>query len=449
VSEWSPDSWRRRPVLQQPEYPDAAALERALGELRCLPPLVTSWEILGLRDQLGEAASGERFVLQAGDCAERFVDCTSPRIANMLKVLVQMSLVLVVGAKRPVVRIGRFAGQYAKPRSTNEEIREGVSLPSYRGDMINSPEFTAAARTPDPQFLLRAYERSALTLNLIRALVKGGFADLHHPEYFDLDWAQHSPLANEYRRTVETIGESLRFLEHVLGVRAGESDRIDFFTAHEALHLPYEEAQTRRVPRRPGWFNLSAHFPWMGLRTNDPGGAHTEYLRGIENPVGVKVGPGTTPEQVARWIDILNPTRQPGRLTLIHRFGSGRIAEALPPLIEAARAEAGGVLWICDPMHGNTRLTAGGVKTRHFADIYSEVEQAFDIHRALGQKLGGVHVEVTGENVTECLGGARGQDEEDLARAYESEVDPRLNYEQSLELAFLIARKMKNGNGLV
>jgi 3-deoxy-7-phosphoheptulonate synthase len=449
VSEWSPDSWRRRPVLQQPEYPDAAALERALGELRCLPPLVTSWEILGLRDQLGEAASGERFVLQAGDCAERFVDCTSPRIANMLKVLVQMSLVLVVGAKRPVVRIGRFAGQYAKPRSTNEEIREGVSLPSYRGDMINSPEFTAAARTPDPQFLLRAYERSALTLNFIRALVKGGFADLHHPEYFDLDWAQHSPLANEYRRTVETIGESLRFLEHVLGVRAGESDRIDFFTAHEALHLPYEEAQTRRVPRRPGWFNLSAHFPWMGLRTNDPGGAHTEYLRGIENPVGVKVGPGTTPEQVARWIGILNPTRQPGRLTLIHRFGSGRIAEALPPLIEAARAEAGGVLWICDPMHGNTRLTAGGVKTRHFADIYSEVEQAFDIHRALGQKLGGVHVEVTGENVTECLGGARGQDEEDLARAYESEVDPRLNYEQSLELAFLIARKMKNGNGLV
>ncbi len=241
----------------------------------------------------------------------------------------------------------------------------------------------------------------------------------------------------------QTIRDSLRFMENVLGVRAGESDRIDFFTAHEALHLGYESAQTRRVPRRPGFFNLTTHFPWVGLRTNQPDGAHIEYLRGIENPIGVKVGGGTTREQVARWIDALDPLRQPGRLTLIHRFGAGRIADALPKLIEAVRAEGGQALWVCDPMHGNTTLTAGGVKTRNFEDIIAEVEQAFDIHRAMGQRLGGVHIELTGENVTECIGGTHGPNEEDLARAYESEVDPRLNYEQSLELAFLIARKMK------
>ncbi|MBZ5724912.1 MAG: 3-deoxy-7-phosphoheptulonate synthase class II [Acidobacteriia bacterium] len=445
VSSWSPDSWRRRPALQQPEYPDRAALEGVLAELRQLPPLVTSWEIVLLRQQLAEAAGGARFVLQAGDCAERFVDCRSARIANMLKVLLQMSLVLVAGAQKPVIRIGRFAGQYAKPRSAGEETRDGLELPSYRGDIINRPEFTAAARAADPQLLLRGYERSALTLNFIRALVKGGFADLHHPEYFDLDWVEHSPLADEYHRMAASIGESLRFMEHVLGVRAGETDRIDFFTTHEALHLAYEEAQTRRVPRRPGWFNLTTHFPWVGLRTNDAAGAHIEYLRGIENPVGVKVGPGFTAEQVARWMEALDPERQPGRLTLIHRFGAGRIAEALPRLIEAVRAAGGRPLWICDPMHGNTRLTGGGVKTRRFEDIYAEVEQAFAIHQAMGQTLGGAHIELTGENVTECIGGAGGPSEEGLGEAYESEVDPRLNYEQSLELAFLIARKMKNG----
>jgi 3-deoxy-7-phosphoheptulonate synthase len=430
--------------LQQPEYPDGERLNGVLAELSQLPPLVTSWEVLLLRQQLAEAAAGARFVLQAGDCAERFVYCTPDRIANTLKVLLQMSLVLVVGAQRPVIRIGRFAGQYAKPRSADVETRDGVRLPSYRGDNVNRVEFTAEARTPDPLLLLRGHERAALTLNFVRSLVKGGFADLHHPEYFDLDWVQHAPLADEYHRMVDTIGESLRFMENVLGVRAGETDRIDFFTAHEALHLAYEEAQTRCVPRQPGWFNLTTHFPWVGLRTNDPHGAHIEYLRGIENPVGVKVGPGVTREQVAGWMETLDPKRTPGRLTLIHRFGAKRIAEALPRLVEQVRAEGGSVLWVCDAMHGNTQTTAGGVKTRHFADIYAEVEQAFDIHRALGQQLGGVHIELTGENVTECIGGARGQSEQDLARAYESEVDPRLNYEQSLELAFLIARKMQS-----
>jgi len=269
-------------------------LDRVLAELRTLPPLVTSWEILCLRDQLAAAADGRQFVLQAGDCAERFVDCTPARITNTLKVLLQMSLVLVIGARRPVIRIGRFAGQYAKPRSANLETRDGVSLPSYRGDNINRAEFTAEARRPDPQLLLRGYERASMTLNFVRALVKGGFADLNHPEYFDLDWAKDSPLAHEYHRMVQTIKDSLQFVENVLGVRAGDTDKIDFFTANEALHLGYESAQTRRVPRRPGYFNLLTHFPWVGLRTNHPDSAHLEYLRGIENPVGIKVGAGCT-----------------------------------------------------------------------------------------------------------------------------------------------------------
>jgi len=441
---WAPDSWKDKPAFQQPEYPDPAELDRVLAELRCLPPLVTSWEVLRLRNQLAEASDGRQFVLQGGDCAERFIDCTSARITNTLKVLLQMSLVLVIGARRPVIRIGRFAGQYAKPRSASEESRDGVSLPSYRGDNINRAEFTPRGRCADPQLLLRGYERAALTLNFVRALVKGGFADLHHPEYFDLDWVQHSPHAPEYHRMVQTIRDSLQFVEHVLGVRAGDTDRIDFFTCHEALHLGYESAQTRRVPRRPGYFNLLTHFPWAGLRTNHPSGAHIEYLRGIENPIGIKVGPGTGRDQVARWVDLLDPGRQPGRLTFIHRFGAGRIAAELPPLIEHVRSEGGKAVWIADPMHGNTQTTAAGVKTRRFEDIYGEVEQAFDIHAAMGQHLGGVHIELTGENVTECVGGARGPSEEDLARAYESEVDPRLNYEQSMELAFLIARKMSN-----
>jgi 3-deoxy-7-phosphoheptulonate synthase len=440
---WTPGSWRQRQALQQPRYPDQSAADRALAELHQLPPLVTSWEVLQLRAQLAEAADGKRFVLQGGDCAERFADCTPRRIANMLKVLVQMSLVLVVGGGRPVIRIGRFAGQYAKPRSSDTETRNGIELPCYRGDIVNSPEFTAEARTPNPQLLLRGYERAALTLNFIRALVKGGFADLHHPEYFDLDWVRDSPHRLEYHRLVETIGDSLRFMENVLGVRAGESDRIEFFTSHEALHLGYEEAQTRTVPRRPGYFNLAAHLPWIGLRTNRPDGAHVEFMRGIENPIAIKVDGKACRETIARWFELLDSNRTPGRLTFIHRLGVKGIAEGLPRLIETVRAEGGRVLWICDAMHGNTRTTPSGVKTRHFEDIYSEVEQAFDIHRRMGSHLGGVHIELTGENVTECIGGARGPAEEDLARAYESQVDPRLNYEQSIELAFLIARKMK------
>jgi 3-deoxy-7-phosphoheptulonate synthase len=439
---WAPDSWRAFPALQQPDYPDPAALQAVLGELRQLPPLVTSWEVVMLREKLAAAVRGEAFVLQAGDCAERFADCTPRRIANKLKVLVQMSLVLVLGAKMPIIRVGRFAGQYAKPRSDDFETREGVRLPSYRGDIVNRPEFTTEARTPDPSLLLRGYERASLTLNFARALAKGGFADLHHPEYFDLDWTAQSAHAGDYRRLVDTITESLRFMENVLGVKAGETDRIDFFTSHEALHLGYESSQTRQVPHRPGYFDLTAHMPWLGVRTAGPEGAHVEFLRGIENPIGVKVGPATTADQLLRLLDRLHPHNVPGRLTLIHRFGAAKIAAALPPLIQAVREDGRNVLWVCDPMHGNTRTTANGYKTRSFDEIRGELDQAFDLHAAHGSRLGGVHIEMTGENVTECTGGARGLAESDLPRAYETMVDPRLNYEQSLEIAFLIASKM-------
>ncbi len=447
MSEWSPASWRAKPALQQPVYPCAGELESILRELSNLPPLVTQWEADALKAQLADAALSRRFLLQGGDCAESFNDCNAGTIADKLKILLQMSLVLVHGSNRPVIRVGRFAGQYAKPRSEELETRDGVSLPSYRGDLVNRPGFTAADRTPDPRLLLRAHGRAALTLNFIRSLVKGGFADLHHPEYWDLGWVKHSPLASEYRRIVESIAGALLFLENVLGIRAGEIERVDFFTSHEGLHLPYEEAQSSRSDAGGRWYNLSTHFPWIGVRTSDPDGAHVEYFQGIANPIGLKVGPSTSPATLVHLLDILNPAEEPGRLTLIHRFGCDRIATCLPPLIEAVKASGRTVLWCTDPMHGNTLQTPDGVKTRRFADILSELEQSFDIHAALGSRLGGVHFELTGENVTECIGGARGLTEEDLGRAYKSEVDPRLNYEQALEMAMLIARKMKTLGG--
>ena len=342
-----------------------------------------------------------------------------------------------------MIRVGRFAGQYAKPRSDDYETRGEVSLPSYRGDLVNGPEFSEQARRPDPELLIKGYGRSALTLNFIRALVKGGFADLHHPEYWDLDWVKHSPLAAEYHQLVEEIADSLRFMESVLGERVDQLGGVDFFTSHEGLLLAYEEAQTRRVPHREGWFNLSTHFPWIGMRTADPDGAHVEYFRGIENPVAVKIGAGMTPENLKRLIDLLHPADEPGRLTLIHRFGRGRIAERLPALIDAVRATGKTALWVCDPMHGNTQMTESGLKTRRFEDILGELELALDLHAANKSTLGGVHIELTGENVSECLGGARDLKVSDLNRDYRTEVDPRLNYEQALEMAMLIARKMR------
>jgi 3-deoxy-7-phosphoheptulonate synthase len=440
-SAWTPDGWRAKPALQLPQYPDAAALAAVQDELRALPPLVTSWEILALKRQLAEAQEGRRFLLQGGDCAESFAECTSSVISNRLKVLLQMSLVLVHGLKLPVVRVGRFAGQYAKPRSADTETIDGTTLPSYRGDMVNGPAFTAADRVPDPRRMVKAHARSAMTMNFVRALIDGGFADLHHPEYWDLAWVGHAPLAHEYQRMVGAIGDAVRFMETLAGGQLQNMNRVDFYTSHEALLLPYEEAQTRRVPRQDGWFNLSTHYPWIGMRTAALDGAHVEYFRGIRNPVAVKVGPSVSADQLLRLMDALNPGDEPGRLAFIHRMGAGGIAAKLPPLLEAVRREGRRVLWICDPMHGNTESTSNGYKTRRFDNIRGELEQAFDLHAAAGTRLGGVHLELTGENVTECLGGARELTELDLQRAYRTTVDPRLNYEQALEIAMLIVRK--------
>ncbi|MGH8505794.1 MAG: class II 3-deoxy-7-phosphoheptulonate synthase [Stenotrophobium sp.] len=436
---WQPDSWRHQPALQQPDYPDPSALAQALAQLARLPPLVTSWEINTLRQHLAEAQAGRMFVLQGGDCAESFGDCQPQIIANRLKVLLQMSLVLVHGMHKRVLRVGRFAGQYAKPRSADTETRNGITLQSYRGDLVNAPEFDAIARAPDPQRLLDAHACSAMTMNFVRALIDDGFADLHHPEYWGLDWVRHSPSASEYQKRMDALGESLRFMETLGGQAIGEFKRVDFFTSHEALVLSYEQAQTRQVPRSSGWYNLSTHFPWIGMRTADVDGAHVEYCRGIRNPVGVKVGPGMSAQWLLELCERLNPDNEPGRLTLIHRMGAGKIAEHLPPLIEAVRAAGKTVLWLCDPMHGNTVSTASGFKTRPFDDIMSEVIQAFDVHARCGSTLGGVHLELTGEDVTECIGGARNLADADLQRAYKTTVDPRLNYEQALELAIRIA----------
>ena len=438
---WTPSSWRARPALQLPTYPDPDVLAGVQEELRALPPLVTSWEIMALKQQLADAQEGRRFLLQGGDCAENFSDCNSDVISNRLKVLLQMSLVLVHGLRLPVVRVGRFAGQYAKPRSADTETRDGVTLPSYRGDIVNSPGFTAQARTPDPRRMVKAHARSAMTMNFVRSLIDGGFADLHHPEYWDLRWVGHSPLADEYHRMVSGIGDAVRFMETLSGTSVNNLNRVDFFTSHEALLLPYEEAQTRQVPRQWGWFDLSTHFPWIGMRTAAIDGAHVEYFRGIRNPVAVKVGPSVTPDQLLALVDVLNPDDEPGRLSLIHRMGAVHVADKLPPLLDALKRNGRRVLWICDPMHGNTEATSNGYKTRRFRNIRSEIEQSFDIHAAAGTRLGGVHLELTGEDVTECTGGARDLSDLDLERAYRSSVDPRLNYEQALETAMLIVRK--------
>ena len=443
-SDWTPTSWTSRPAEQQPSYRDPAALERAVAALGRLPPIVVSWEVEALKRQIAEAQAGNRFLLQGGDCAESFADCESGQIARKLKILLQMSLVLLHGLKKPVIRVGRFAGQYAKPRSADTETRDGVTLPSYRGDLVNRPAFTAADRDPDPELLLRGYERAALTLNFVRALIDGGFADLHHPEYWDLQFVHHSPWRDQYRHIVDSISDSLDFFEAMSGSRVHEASRAPFYASHEALHLHYEQAQARYIERQGRWYNLSTHLPWIGMRTAELGGAHVEFCRGIANPVGVKVGPSMDTAWVRGLCEVLNPLREPGRLVLIHRMGAAQVDAKLPSLIEAVRGTGVPVLWVCDPMHGNTESTSSGVKTRRFENIVSELERSFRIHRELGSYLGGVHFELTGEDVTECTGGARGLADADLSRAYRTQVDPRLNYEQALELAMRIAANARS-----
>lgn len=443
-SSWEPGSWQSREAKQQATYPDQEELQASLTELSQLPPLVTSWEILSLREQIAQAQAGNRFFLQGGDCAESFKECNSEVITNRLKVLLQMSLALTHGLQKPVVRVGRFAGQYAKPRSSDVETRNGQTLPSYRGDLVNSVEFTSEARRPDPRRLIQGHAMSSMTMNFVRALVDGGFADLHHPEYWNLSWVEHSPLAEEFQRLADSLGRAVNFMETISGRRAGVLKRVDFYTSHEALHLHYEQALTRKVPRQKGWFDLTTHFPWIGMRTADLDGAHVEYFRGIRNPVGIKIGPGADAEQLQGLLKLLNPDAEPGRMVLIHRMGASQIESKLPPLIRAAQDSGSPVLWVCDPMHGNTETTSSGIKTRRFRNIMSETETAIELHHQHDSHLGGVHLELTGEDVTECTGGARNLNEVDLERAYKSIVDPRLNYEQALELSMLIVRKFEN-----
>ena len=447
VENWSPTSWREKKALQQPTYPDPDALQDALDRVAALPPLVTSWEVETLKTELARAARGERFLLQGGECAETFADCRADVITSRLKIMLQMSLVLTYGLNTPVTRVGRFAGQYAKPRSSPTQSRNGQTLPSYRGDSINGRAFTPEAREPDPQRMVQAYTTSSLTLNLVRGLTDGGFADLRHPEYWDLDFMEHSPLAEEYHSIVTAIEDSIDFLETVAATSLDALERVNFYTSHEALLLPYEEAVTRTVPHKPGHYNLSTHMPWVGKRTNQPENAHVEYARGIRNPIGLKVGPAMTASELTDLVRLLDPQDEPGRLTLITRFGADDVGDRLPGLIEAVQSTGQSVLWICDPMHGNTEKTDSGIKTRRFSTILSELEQTVDIHAAEGSHLGGVHFELTGEDVTECVGGARGLKEADLERAYKSYVDPRLNYEQALEMAFSLIRKVRGTGG--
>ncbi|HKZ73021.1 MAG TPA: 3-deoxy-7-phosphoheptulonate synthase class II [Steroidobacteraceae bacterium] len=440
---WHPASWQAKPAQQQPKYDDTTALERVVAQLSRLPPIVVSWEVEALRERLAAAQRGQAFLLQGGDCAETFAECESDQITKKLKILLQMSLVLLHGLKKPIVRVGRMAGQYAKPRSADMETRDGRALPSYRGDLVNRPEFTPEARAADPQLLLRGYERAALTLNFVRALVEGGFADLHHPEYWDLGFVHHSPQKEAYQRVAESIADALDFFEGMSGQTVHEATHADFYASHEGLHLLYEQAQTRFIPRQQRWYNLATHMPWIGMRTAQIDGAHVEYFRGLANPLGVKIGSAMDAAWLQGLVTTLNPQNQPGRLTLIHRFGAKDIERALPRAIEAVRETGQAVLWVCDPMHGNTETSSGGLKTRRFENILKEIELAFRIHAELGSYLGGVHIELTGEDVTECTGGARGLTDADLQRSYRSSVDPRLNYEQALELALRIAGRSR------
>lgn len=438
---WSHTSWQNFDYQQAPSYPDQDLLARVVADLSQLPPLVTSGEITRLKENIASAGRGESFLLQGGDCAEVFSDCKPAIINNKFKILLQMSVILLHGLHKPIVRIGRIAGQYAKPRSQEMETIDGITLPSYRGDLVNCQTFSKTARTHNPELLLKGYSCAAMTLNYIRALLDGGFADLQHPKRWDLAFVNHSPQASEYQSIVRAISESLELLESLGGKAPQMQGQGDFYTSHEALNLHYEQALTRQLSNGL-WYNLSTHLPWIGMRTAYENSAHVEFLRGVENPIGIKVGPSTQATTLEKLLSILNPKEQEGRILLITRFGATQINHCLPPLIKAVKNSQIPVTWSCDPMHGNTEITPAGVKTRHFDNILSELKQAVTLHRDMSSHLGGVHFELTGENVTECIGGARGLAAEDLKRAYFSLVDPRLNYEQSLEMAIQLSREL-------
>ena len=459
MTDWHPRSFRAFPMAQGIDYPDTDLLESTLTRLESLPPLVTSWEIERLKQHLAEAQEGKRFILQGGDCAETLADCQPQVISNKMKILLQMSLVLVHSTMKPVTRIGRMAGQYAKPRSKAWEVRQTddgeVKLPNYFGDLVNRSEFDAASRKFDPTLMLTGYQHAAMTLNFVRSLTEGGFADLHHPEFWDLSFFENADLSDElraeYRASSADLSRALRFMEALGELSVAALTRVEFYTCHEGLNLHYEAAQTHPVPRRSGHWLLTTHLPWIGERTRQLDHAHVEFFRGIRNPVGVKVGPTATVEDVTGLCDALNPEDEPGKLVLISRMGVANVRERLRPLLEGVRDAGRRVLWVVDPMHGNTQSTPSGYKTRSFEDIQNELAWTLDAHAEAGTILGGVHFELTGDDVTECMGGAAGITEADLAINYATACDPRLNYRQALEMAFLLGRRLRadaaNGQG--
>lgn len=442
---WTPKSWRTKPVVQMPDYPDASALEAVEDRLRNYPPLVFAGEARKLKTKLAAVSNGEGFLLQGGDCAESFAEFHPDNIRDTFRVLLQMAVVLTFGAAMPVVKVGRMAGQFAKPRSENMETVDGVELPSYRGDIINGPEFTAEARIPDPERLAQAYNQSAATLNLLRAFAQGGFADLHKVQRWNLGFVKDSAQGERYRDMSGRIQEALEFMG-ACGMTSETTKAIretSFFTSHEALLLNYEESMTRIDSLSGQWYDTSAHLLWIGERTRQLDGAHIEFLKGVGNPVGCKVGPTIEPDELIRLIDALNPQNEAGRLTLITRMGPDNVERVLPGLIRAVEREGRKVVWSCDPMHANTVKSSTGYKTRHFDKILSEVLAFFEVHKAEGTHAGGVHFEMTGKDVTECVGGSQAIKEADLADRYDTFCDPRLNATQALELAFLLAEQLK------
>lgn len=446
MQSWNPDSWRKLPILQQPEYPDEEALKSVEGQLKSAPPLVFAEETRSLYKQLEAVCEGRAFLLQGGDCAESFSDFNAANIRDTFKTLLQMAVVLTYGGKCPVVKIARMAGQYAKPRSSDYETIDGVSLPSYRGDIINNFEFTEQARVPDPQRLMTAYHHSAATLNLLRAFAQGGLADLHQVNRWNMGFVAANPLKEKYQQLADRIQDALEFME-VCGIDSTVAPSLketDLFTSHEALLLGYEEALTRRDHLSGDWYDCSAHFVWIGERTRQLDHAHIEFFKGIKNPIGVKVGPGMDPDELIKLIDAVNPDNIPGRLTLITRMGADVLPEKLPALVRKVQQEGRKVIWSSDPMHGNTEKASSGYKTRSFNNILREISQFFAVHKAEGSYPGGVHLEMTGQHVTECTGGAYGLSDEDLAQRYRTQCDPRLNADQVLELGFLVADLLKD-----
>ncbi|KQZ83986.1 phospho-2-dehydro-3-deoxyheptonate aldolase [Microbacterium sp. Root166] len=435
------DHWRNLPIKQQPAWPDADAVAAVSAEIATLPPLVFAGEVDNLRERLARAASGNAFLLQGGDCAETFAGATAEQIRNRIKTVLQMAVVLTYGASMPIVKMGRMAGQFAKPRSSDNETRGDVTLPAYRGDIVNGYDFTEASRQADPQRLLKGYHTAASTINLIRAFTQGGFADLREVHSWNKGFAQN-PANQKYERLANEIDRAIRFMG-AAGADFDELKRVEFYTGHEGLLMDYERPMTRIDSRTNTPYNTSAHFLWIGERTRELDGAHVDYFSKIRNPIGVKLGPSTSPETALELIDKLDPNREPGRLTFITRMGAGKIRDALPPLLEAVKDSGATPLWVTDPMHGNGMTTPTGYKTRRFDDVVDEVRGFFEAHRAVGTFPGGIHIELTGDDVTECLGGSEEIDEAALATRYESLCDPRLNHMQSLELAFLVAEELE------